>query len=81
VRSETAGPDDLPAHIKIQSERATNLEFGETVLPIRELQRRYAAWALQRLGGAKMATCEALGIDSKTLSKWLSEGSGGRSGN
>jgi len=28
-------------------------------------------WALERLGGAKMATCEALGIDSKTLSKWL----------
>jgi len=35
------------------------------------LQRRYANWALQKLSGAKMATCEALGIDSKTLAKWL----------
>ncbi|HEY6877001.1 MAG TPA: hypothetical protein VI299_03240, partial [Polyangiales bacterium] len=47
-------------------------EFGETVIPIRELQRRYAAWALERLGGRKMITCERLGIDAKTLAKWLS---------
>jgi hypothetical protein len=50
----------------------TEPSFGEGVLPIRELQRRYASRALERLGGAKMANCEALGIESQTLSKWLS---------
>jgi two-component system response regulator HydG len=70
-RSETAGIDELPNHITARSAAATELNFGDKVLPIRELQRRYASWALQRFGGAKMATCEALGIDSKTLSKWL----------
>jgi two-component system response regulator HydG len=72
-RAETATLEDLPAHIVARVAAPTTLDFGDTVLPIRELTRRYASWALQRLGGAKMATCEALGIDSKTLSKWLGE--------
>jgi two-component system response regulator HydG len=41
------------------------------VLPIREVQRRYAAWALERFGGHKARTAEALGVDVKTLAKWL----------
>ena len=76
-RSEVAMPDELPAHVSARSTTATSLDFGDVVLPIRELQRRYASWALQRFGGAKMATCEALGIDSKTLSKWLGAGGEG----
>ncbi len=68
---EVASVVDLPSHLTSRAATPASLDFGETVLPIRELQRRYAGWALQRLGGAKMATCEALGIDSKTLSKWL----------
>ena len=43
------------------------------ILPIRELQKRYAAWALERLGGHKARTAEALGVDVKTLTKWLNE--------
>jgi two-component system response regulator HydG len=70
---------DLPAHFTARTTAATTAEFGDVVLPIREIQRRYAAWALQRLGGAKMATCDALGIDSKTLAKWLSSDGGSRS--
>jgi two-component system response regulator HydG len=68
---------DLPAHLSARTSAAATPEFGDVVLPIRELQRRYAAWALERLGGAKMATCDALGIDSKTLAKWLSSDSRG----
>jgi two-component system response regulator HydG len=79
-RSETATLEDLPPHIVSRAAAPSALDFGDTVLPIRELQRRYASWALQRLGGAKMATCEALGIDSKTLSKWLGADSGSRGG-
>jgi two-component system response regulator HydG len=69
---------DLPSHLSARTSAAATPEFGDVVLPIRELQRRYAAWALQRLGGAKMATCDALGIDSKTLAKWLSSDGGTR---
>ena len=70
-REDEAGIADLPKSITDRRPEVAEPSFGERVMPIRELQRRYAAWALERLGGAKMATCEALGIDSKTLSKWL----------
>jgi two-component system response regulator HydG len=74
---EEATPSELPRHLTLPTPERKELYFGEKVLPVREIQRRYAAWALQRLGGAKMATCEALGIDAKTLAKWLrADGSG-----
>ena len=38
---------------------------------MREAQRRYAHYAYERLGGRKMQTAEKLGVDFKTLSKWL----------
>ncbi len=47
--------------------------FSGPVQPVRELQRRYAAWALGQLGGHRTNTAEKLGIDLKTLAKWLSE--------
>jgi hypothetical protein len=38
---------------------------------MREAQRRYAAWVYEQLGGRKLQTADRLGIDHKTLSKWL----------
>ena len=75
-RDDEVKLSDLPKSVTDRRPEITEPRFGERVMPIRELQRRYAAWALERLGGAKMATCEALCIDSKTLSKWLSSDSG-----
>ena len=43
------------------------------VRPIREVQRRYAAWALDRCDGHKTRTAEALGVDTKTLAKWIGD--------
>jgi two-component system, NtrC family, response regulator HydG len=63
---------DLPP--AIAAPRSDGLGFTGPVMPVRELQRRYAAWALEQLGGQKKRTAEKLGIDLKTLSKWLSEG-------
>jgi two-component system response regulator HydG len=45
--------------------------FGGEVLPMREVQKRYAHWAYQRLGARKMLAAERLGIDFKTLNKLL----------
>ena len=64
--------DDLPKSLTAVPESRTEIHFGDRVLPMRELQRRYVTWALRQLGGAKMATCERLGIDAKTLKRWLS---------
>jgi transposase len=41
------------------------------VLSLRDLERRYVAWAYERLGESKMLIAEKLGIDDKTLSTWL----------
>ena len=70
ARGREIEPADLPDPVERRPARP-EVSFGETIVPVRELQRRYAAWALDKLGGRKMLTCEKLGIDAKTLAKWL----------
>ncbi|HVY45673.1 MAG TPA: sigma-54-dependent Fis family transcriptional regulator, partial [Minicystis sp.] len=61
---------DLPAHVRTPA--APDLpSFDGPVVPMRDLQRRYARWAMEQLGGRRMRVAEALGIDKKTLSRWL----------
>jgi two-component system, NtrC family, response regulator HydG len=67
IEAETG---DLPQAV-LSRPRTGPIDFGGEIVPVRELQRRYAAWALDRLGGRKMLACEKLGIDGKTLAKWL----------
>jgi two-component system response regulator HydG len=61
---------DLPPAVRAPSPPG-GVTFVGDVIPFRELQRRYAAWAFERLDGRKMLTAEKLGVDSKTLSRWL----------
>jgi two-component system response regulator HydG len=68
---------DLPPAIR-EGEGRAGPTFAGDVLPARELTRRYAAWALEQLGGHKTKTAAALDIDDKTLAKWLSEKPGGK---
>ena len=63
---------DLPAALLSDSPTA-RVPFHGEVMPVRELQRRYAAWALEQLGGHRTRTAERLGIDAKTLAKWLAD--------
>jgi two-component system response regulator HydG len=67
---------DLPVQVSNSPVPAVSGSLGTGILPIRELQKRYAVWALERLGGHKTRTAEALGVDLKTLTKWLHEDSG-----
>ncbi len=70
-RRSEAVPSDLPPSVggAPPAELPNALEGG--VMPIREVQRRYAAWALEQYGGHKTRTAEALGVDAKTLARWL----------
>ena len=45
--------------------------FQGEVIAMRELQRRYARWALDQLGGQKARTAERLDVDVKTLNRWI----------
>jgi two-component system response regulator HydG len=64
---------DLPESLR-NGQRSEDPIFQGDILPIRELQRRYAAWALTQLGGQKGKVAEKLDIDAKTLWKWLNDG-------
>jgi two-component system response regulator HydG len=63
------GAEDLPESWGTQPREP--LQFGGDVIPMRELQRRYAAWAYEQLDEQKVLTAEKLEIDFKTLSRWL----------
>jgi len=73
-RSAQVTAADLPPALRAPT--AAPSSFSGPVLPIREVQRRYAAWAYQQLDGRRMATAEKLGIDDKTLAKWLADDKG-----
>src|SRR5439155_636015 len=64
--------DALPASIQAAASRR-DAPFDGQVRPMRELQRKYASWALEQLGGNKTRTAASLEVDVKTLSKWLAE--------
>lgn len=54
---------------------ASHFSFTGAVQPMREVQQRYARWALSECGNNKSRTAERLEIDVKTLAKYLSHDS------
>ena len=75
ARSEEISIADLPATVSVRT-TGVAMGFGDEVVPLREMQRRYVAWALDRLGGRKLHTAERLGVDIKTLGRWLQDDDG-----
>jgi two-component system response regulator HydG len=71
-REAEVGVQDLPDSVTRGRQTEIPAVLEGRVMGIREVQRRYAAWALEKLGGHKTRTADALGIDAKTLTKWLS---------
>jgi two-component system response regulator HydG len=63
---------DLPQSILV-ARAQEGPQFGGDVRPVRDITRQYAAWALEQLGGHRGRTAERLGVDAKTLARWLSD--------
>ena len=68
-RGAEVGPDDLPRTIGRRSPALVT--FQGDIMPLREVQRRYAAWAFEALAGRRMLTAEKLAVDIKTLARLL----------
>jgi two-component system, NtrC family, response regulator HydG len=68
-RSREITSAELPA--TFMAKHGAQYMFSGEVQPLREMQRRYVAWALDQLGGRKAQTAEKLGVDIKTLGRWL----------
>jgi two-component system response regulator HydG len=69
-RDSTISVHDLPPSV-VERAPSDGIAFTGEIIPMREMQRRYAAWAYERLGERKVQTAEKLGVDFKTLHKWL----------
>ena len=69
ARGEEIGPADLPP--SLQPARSPDELMSGEVRALHEIERRYAAWALEQLGGQRGKTAAALQIDGKTLAKLL----------
>jgi two-component system response regulator HydG len=68
-RSSEVEADGLPRTIGQRS--SALVTFQGDIVPLREMQRRYAAWAFEALGGRRMVTAEKLAVDIKTLARLL----------
>jgi hypothetical protein len=69
-------PDDLApalASVASTSPASASAAFAPPVLPLQEVNRRYARWAVDHLDGRRVATADALEIDRKTLAKLLGD--------
>ncbi len=66
---------DLPETVRRDH---TNLPFAfhGRIVPLRELERRYVAWAVAQTRGHRSKAARELGVDPKTLRKWLGQGAG-----
>jgi two-component system response regulator HydG len=73
TRSEVS-VDDLPPSVRSRSTGGAAITaFSGPIVPLVEVERRYAAWALEQMEGRKLATADKLDIDRKTLAKLLGD--------
>ncbi len=70
-RAAEADASLLPSSVGAPSPDA--MRFSGPVRPLRDVQRAYVAWAVEELDGKKTLAATQLGIDPKTLAKWLSD--------
>jgi two-component system, NtrC family, response regulator HydG len=75
-QAPAVGVDDV-RELVVPRESDGTPAFRGAILSISDLQRRYATWALAQTGGHRSKTAEKLGVDRKTLRKWLGETDGG----
>ena len=67
---EVARAEDVPDPVR-NGESAQSAAFQGEIIALRELDRRYTAWAVGQTGGHRGKAAERLGIDPKTLRKLL----------
>lgn len=71
-RSEVASREDVAMALGASVMLGAS-SFSGAVVPMREMQRRYAVWAYEELGCNRTRAARELGIDFKTLGRWLRE--------
>jgi DNA-binding NtrC family response regulator len=73
AQQETIDVHDLPAQIRQAASPGRDPADEETLLTLADVEHRHARRVLERLGGNKVRTAEALGISRATLYRILGE--------
>ncbi len=71
ARGPEVAASELPSTVGAKGGGADRTVFDGAVMPLYEMERRYARWAIDQLGGRRMLTAERLGVDRKTLARLL----------
>jgi DNA-binding NtrC family response regulator len=74
AQDEWISPDDLPPTLEKASAPDLFASAAERMMTLEELERAYVRHVLERLGGNKVRAAAALGINRRTIQRWLGEG-------
>jgi len=71
AREEWLSPEDLPGALAEVERTDIFAAAAERLLTLEELERRYVRHVLDRFGGNKKRAAEVLGINRRTIQRWL----------
>jgi len=72
-QDEWISPDDLPPTVKKPSAPDIFASAAERMMTLEEVERAYVRHILERFGGNKVRAATALGINRRTIQRWLGE--------
>jgi DNA-binding NtrC family response regulator len=74
ARFDHITPDDLPQRMRVtRAEKASVLDFGDELVPLAEVERRYIHYVLEAVQGHRKQAAKILGLDRKTLYRKLGQ--------
>jgi two-component system response regulator HydG len=74
ARFDHITPDDLPQRMRVaRAEKASVLDFGDELVPLSEVERRYIHYVLEAVQGHRKQAAKILGLDRKTLYRKLGQ--------
>lgn len=71
ARDEWIAVSDLPAHVQPELSTRVFEQAAERMLTLEELERGYVAHVLERCGGNKKRAAAQLGINRRTIQRWM----------
>ncbi|MRG92316.1 response regulator [Polyangium spumosum] len=73
AQAEWISPDDLPPTVQKPSTPDLFASAAERMMTLEEVDRAYVKHVLERFGGNKVRAAAALGINRRTIQRWLGE--------
>ncbi|MDC0744675.1 sigma-54-dependent transcriptional regulator [Polyangium mundeleinium] len=73
AQDEWISPDDLPPTVQKPSTPDLFASAAERMMTLEEVDRAYVKHVLERFGGNKVRAAAALGINRRTIQRWLGE--------